>query len=157
MKITLIIVGKTNEDYLQKGIQIYLERLKYYCQFSIVEIPELKVSKKVSIDEIKKREGELIHSKIPAQSIVFLLDEHGKEYTSRQFSELLQKSMNTSVKELCFIIGGAYGFSSEIYALAPSKISFSKMTFSHQMIRLFVVEQLYRGYSIINNLPYHHD
>ena len=157
MKVTLILVGKTNDDYLKIGIQKYIDRLKFYCQFSIVEIPELKVSNKLSTDEIKKKEGELIRAKIPQNCTVFLLDENGKEYSSRQFSQLIQKSMNDSAKELCFVIGGAYGFSPEIYALAPAKISFSKMTFSHQMIRLFLVEQMYRGFAIINNLPYHHD
>jgi len=157
MKITVILVGKTNEEYLRTGIQKYIDRIKFYSQVVLVEIPELKTSNKISQDEIKKKEGELIKAKIPSQSLVYLLDENGKEFTSRQFASVIQNNMNNSVKDLCFIIGGAYGFSPEIYAIAPSKISFSKMTFSHQMIRLFLVEQIYRAFSIINNLPYHHD
>jgi 23S rRNA (pseudouridine1915-N3)-methyltransferase len=157
IRITLLVVGKTQDAYVQAGIKVYLERLKYYCTFTIIEIPELKVSSKMSFDEIKKREGEIIISKIPQNSKVILLDENGKEYTSREFSKLIDKSLQESVKELCFIVGGAFGFSSDVYSLVTSKLSLSKMTFNHQMIRLFFVEQVYRGFSIINNLPYHHD
>ena len=157
IKITLLVVGKTHDNYVQSGIQVYLERLKYYCTFTIIEIPELKVSSKMSFEEIKKREGEIIISKIPQNSKVILLDENGKEYTSREFSKLLDRSLQESVKELCFVVGGAFGFSSDVYSLVSTKLSLSKMTFNHQMIRLFFVEQVYRGFSIINNLPYHHD
>ena len=157
MKITLIVVGKTQDSYIQSGIQIYIERLKYYCQYNCIEISELKVSSKMPIEEIKKREGELILAKIPQQSKVFLLDEKGKEYTSKEFSQIIETAQNTSVKELCFIVGGAFGFSTDVYAFANAKLSLSKMTFSHQMIRLFFVEQVYRAYSIIHNLPYHHE
>lgn len=156
MKITLIWVAKTNASFLSEGIKEYSDRLKHYCQFSIVEIPECKSSSKTSFDEIKKKEGQAILAKLPQNATVFLLDENGKEYTSRQFSKIIETNKDNS-RDLCFVIGGPYGFSPEVYAAVPNKISFSQMTFSHQMIRIFVVEQLYRAFTIINELPYHHD
>lgn len=156
MKITLIWVAKTNASYLSDGIQVYTERLKHYCQFSIVEIPECKSSSKTSFEEIKKKEGTAILAKLPQNASCFLLDENGKEYTSRQFAQIIESNKDNS-RDLCFIIGGPYGFSQDVYAAVPQKISFSKMTFSHQMIRVFAVEQLYRAFTIINDLPYHHD
>ncbi len=156
MKITLIWVAKTNASYLSDGIQVYAERLKHYCQFSIVEIPECKSSSKTSFEEIKKKEGTAILAKLPQNASCFLLDENGKEYTSRQFAQIIESNKDNS-RDLCFIIGGPYGFSQDVYAAVPQKISFSKMTFSHQMIRVFAVEQLYRAFTIINDLPYHHD
>ncbi|HON53050.1 MAG TPA: 23S rRNA (pseudouridine(1915)-N(3))-methyltransferase RlmH [Bacteroidales bacterium] len=157
LKITLLVVGKTTDEYLKQGIQVYMERLRHFCNFSIIEIPELQVTSKVSHTEIKKKEGDIIMSKIPRNARVFLLDEQGKQYASRQFATLVDNAMQTSVKELFFVVGGAFGFSDEVYARYSSKISFSAMTFSHQMIRLFFVEQIYRAFSIINGLPYHHD
>ena len=156
MKITLIWVAKTNASYLSEGIKEYTDRLKHYCQFSIVEIPEYKSSSKTSFDEIKKKEGIAILAKLPQNAQCYLLDENGKEYTSRQFAKVIETAKDTS-RDLCFIIGGPYGFSQDVYAAVPNKISFSKMTFSHQMIRVFVVEQFYRAFTIINDLPYHHD
>ncbi len=156
MKITLIWVAKTNAAYLTEGVSVYVERLKHYCQFSIVEIPDCKASNKTSFDEIKKKEGVAILSKIPANADVYLLDENGKEFTSQQFAKVIETNKDNS-RDLCLIIGGPYGFSPDVYARVPNKISFSKMTFSHQMIRIFVVEQLYRAFTIINELPYHHN
>lgn len=156
MKITLIWVAKTNASYLSEGIQVYVDRLKHYCQFSIVEIPECKSSNKTSFDEIKKKEGIAILAKLPTNASCFLLDENGKEYTSRQFAKIIETNKDNS-RDLCFVIGGPYGFSQDVYNAIPNKVSFSKMTFSHQMIRLFVVEQFYRAFTIINDLPYHHD
>jgi len=157
MKITFITIGKTQEQYLQTGIAEYVKRLSHFCQFSFIEIPDLKSAQNYSFDEIKKREGQLLLSKIPNGAAVLLLDERGKEYTSLQFSALIEKKQNEACKELCFVIGGAYGFSEEVYAAFPGRLSLSKMTFSHQMIRLFFVEQLYRAYTILKNMPYHHE
>lgn len=156
MKITLIWVSKTNASFLSEGIKVYVERLKHYCQFSIVEIPEYKVSSKIGFEEIKKKEGTAILAKLPSRTKCFLLDENGHEYTSRQFSKIIETNRDCSC-DICFVIGGPYGFSQEVYDAVPNRISFSKMTFSHQMIRLFVVEQFYRAFTIIHDLPYHHD
>ncbi|MBP5724678.1 MAG: 23S rRNA (pseudouridine(1915)-N(3))-methyltransferase RlmH [Bacteroidales bacterium] len=156
MKITLIWIAKTNASYLSEGIKEYTDRLKHYCQFSIVEIPEYKSSSKTSFDEIKKKEGIAILAKLPQNAQSYLLDENGKEYTSRQFAKIIETAKDNS-RDLCFVIGGPYGFSQDVYAAVPNMISFSKMTFSHQMIRVFVVEQFYRAFTIINDLPYHHD
>ncbi|MDR2963837.1 MAG: 23S rRNA (pseudouridine(1915)-N(3))-methyltransferase RlmH [Bacteroidales bacterium] len=157
MKITFITIGKTQEQYLQTGIAEYVKRLSHFCSFSFVELPDLKSAQNLTFEEIKKREGQLIFAKIPQGALVFLLDERGKEYTSLQFSALIERKQNEACKELCFVIGGAYGFSQEIYAAFSQRISLSKMTFSHQMIRLFFVEQLYRAYTIQKNMPYHHE
>lgn len=157
MKITCIMIGKTDEEYLRYGIQKYSERLSRFCTFSWVEIPDVSRSKKLSIAEQKKKEGALILQKINNQAHVILLDEKGKEYRSQEFSQMIHKHEQIATKELCFVIGGPYGFSEEIYAQNFQKMSVSKMTFSHQMIRLFLSEQLYRAFSIIHNMPYHHE
>ncbi len=157
LKITLVVIGKTTDEYIKQGIRVYTERLKHYCAFTIIEIPELQVSSKVSHAEIKKKEGEILLAKIPQHARVFLLDERGKHYTSKQFSAVIDNAMQTSVKEFYFVVGGAFGFSDDVYAAFPSKISLSAMTFSHQMIRLFFVEQVYRAFTIISNIPYHHE
>lgn len=157
LKITLLVIGKTTDAYIKQGIQIYTERLKHYCTFSILEIPELQVSSKISQSEIKKKEGEILLSKIPKQARVYLLDERGTQYTSKQFSTVIDTMNQTAIKEVYFVVGGAFGFSDEVYTAFPSKVSISAMTFSHQMIRLFFVEQIYRAFSIIHNLPYHHE
>ncbi len=157
MKITLIVIGKTDENYLKEGIAKYSDRLKNYCSFNCVELADVKRSNKISFEEQKRSEAKILMQKIPQNAQVILLDEKGKEYSSRAFANQIEHLQNTVSKEICFIVGGPYGFSDEIYARAQGKISLSKMTFSHQMIRLFFVEQLYRAYSILNNLPYHHD
>ena len=157
MKITCISIGKTDEDYLRAGIQKYIDRLKFYSTITCIEIPDIQKSKKLSIQEQKKQECEKIIKKIPAQSSVFLLDEKGTQYTSINFSNIIDNCNNTGIKEICFIIGGPYGFSDDMYKKGYKKISFSKMTFSHQMIRLFLFEQIYRAYTIINGTPYHHE
>jgi len=151
------MIGKTDDNYLQVGIDKYTKRLSHFCTFNFIELADVKRSKKISFEEQKKKEGELILSKIPPATHIVLLDEKGKDYTSSQFAKQIEQYQNNLAKDICFVVGGPYGFSDEVYKQAQGKISFSKMTFSHQMIRLFFVEQLYRAYSIIHNLPYHHE
>lgn len=157
MTIKLIAIGKTDSRELQQLIETYIGRLKHYIRFEFCIIPDIKNVKNLSEDQQKIKEGELILKELNPTDQVVILDEKGKDYTSVQFSEFLQKKMNSGCKQLVLIIGGPYGFSEELRKKAISKISFSKMTFSHQMIRLFVVEQLYRGFSILKNEPYHHN
>lgn len=157
MTITLILVGKTDSKYLDALIQDYKKRVSFFVKFQITTIPALKKTKNMEVELQKEKEGELILNKISNSDYVVLLDEKGKDYSSTQFANWLQKRMNSGLKNLVFIIGGPYGFSSEVYARAQQHLSLSKMTFSHQMIRLFFTEQLYRGFSILNNLPYHHE
>lgn len=157
MKITLLTLGKTEDKYLLEGIDIYLKRLKHYIPFRIVEIPELKNTKSLSQVQQKSREAELIFKHIQSTDQVILLDENGKDFNSRGFSVYLNKKMVSGLQHLVFIIGGPYGFSQEIYERSNEKISLSKMTLSHQMIRLFFAEQLYRAFTILKGEPYHHD
>lgn len=157
MNIKLIVVSKTDVPYLQQGIEEYLGRLKHYCDMQLVVIPALKNLGKTSPEEVKEREGELIMKQLEKVDQVVLLDEHGKEYTSVGFSEFLQKQMNAGVRTLAFVIGGAYGFSPAVYAAAGHKISLSQMTFNHQMVRLFFLEQLYRAHTILRHEKYHNE
>lgn len=157
MKITLITIGKTEDSYLSEGIEIYTKRLKHYVPFRILEIPELKNTKNLSREQQKIKEAELIFKNISNTDHVILLDENSQELSSRQFSGFLNKKMVGGQQHLIFIVGGPYGFSKEVYDRSNEKISFSKMTFSHQMIRLFFAEQLYRAYTILKGEPYHHD
>ena len=157
MKITLLTVGKTDKDWVKQGIDIYVSRLKHYIPFSINEIPELKNVSALSKDQIKVREGELILKNIKPTDDVILMDEHGKEYTSVDFASYLQKKISYEGKDMVFVIGGAYGFSEEVYKRANGKISLSKMTFSHQMVRAIFAEQLYRAFTIMRGEPYHHE
>ena len=156
MKIKVLVLGKTDAKALEELIQKYGSRLRHYIPFSMEIIPDLKHTKNLSISLQKEKEGQLILNKINTSDRLFLLDEKGKDYDSIEFSMFLQKQMNSGLKQIVLAIGGPYGFSDEVYKNAHGKISFSKMTFSHQMIRLFVVEQLYRGMSILKNEPYHH-
>lgn len=157
MKITLLTIGKTEEKYLIEGIDIYLKRLKHYIPFRIIEISELKNTKSLSKEQQQSKEAELIFKHIQNTDHVVLLDENGKELSSRNFSVYLNKKMLSGLQNLIFIIGGPFGFSDEIYARANDKLSLSQMTFSHQMIRLFFTEQLYRACTILKGEPYHHD
>ena len=156
MTIKLVAIGKTDAENLQALIDDYIKRLGFYIKFSIEIIPDIKNAKNLSEDQQKQREGELILSKLHATDVLVLLDENGKQMDSVNFSEYLQKHMNSGIKQLVFVIGGPFGFSEEIYKKANGKLSLSKMTFSHQMIRLFFIEQLYRGFTILRNEPYHH-
>ena len=156
MKITFILNGKTEDDYIVKGFAVYEQRLKHYISFETIVIPALKNTKALSIEQQKQKEGELIFKNIQSSDKLILLDENGKEYNSVDFSEFIQQQMNSGIKNCVFVVGGPYGFSEDIYKRANGKISLSKMTFSHQMVRLFFAEQLYRAMTILKNEPYHH-
>ena len=157
MKIELAVIGKTSIGYLKQGIDEYIKRLKHYVPFEIKYIDDIKYTKNISEDQQKRTEGAKILSLLDKSDFVVLLDEHGKEYTSMQYSSYIQKRMLSGAKKVVFVIGGPYGFSQEVYDRANDKISFSKMTFNHEMIRLIFTEQLYRAYTIINHEPYHHE
>ena len=157
MKIALLTVGKTDKDWVKQGLDIYVSRLKHYIQFIITEIPELKNAASLSRDQIKGKEGELILKNVKQADTLILLDERGKEYSSTEFAKVLQDKINYEGKDIVFVIGGAYGFSDEVYRRANSKISLSRMTFSHQMVRAIFAEQLYRAFTIIKGEPYHHE
>ena len=156
MKTTLLVVGKTTDARLISLIDDYVQRLKHYVPFELVVVPDIKNAKSLSEEQLKSAEGEAILSRLSTSSDVFLLDEHGKEFRSIEYAEWLQKRM-TSGKDLTLVIGGAYGFSKDVYARADGKISLSQMTFSHQMIRLMAIEQFYRAMTILRNEPYHHE
>lgn len=156
MQIKLIAIGKTDRKQLQLLIDDYQKRLSFYIKFSFEIVPDIKNVKHLSETQQKQKEGDVILSKISNSDVLVLLDENGKHFTSVQFSQYLQKHMNSGIKQLVFVIGGPYGFSEDVYAKAQAKISLSKMTFSHQMVRLFFIEQLYRGFTILRNEPYHH-
>ena len=157
MKIKLLVIGKTDDKNLNQLIEIYQKRLQHYINFQLEVIPDIKNAKNLSQLQQKEKEGSLILSKLQNTDQLVLLDEKGKEYRSIEFSNFLQKKMNSGIKQLVLVIGGPYGFSETVYKKSMGKISLSKMTFSHQMIRLFVVEQLYRGFTILKNEPYHHE
>ena len=156
MKIKLIVIGKTDRQDLQQMIDEYCKRVGHYCPFEFEIIPDIKKAKKASELEQKRLEGTEIMKRVSSSDHLVLLDERGKEFTSVGFSKYIQKKMNSGLRNLLFVIGGPYGFSEEIYERANEKISLSKMTFSHQMVRLFFTEQLYRAFTIIRNEPYHH-
>lgn len=157
MTIKLIVVGKTDVPFVQQGIDEYMSRLKHYTSFELTVIPSVKNAGTLSAAELKEREGQLILKQLEKVDMVVLLDEHGKEYTSVSFSEYLQRQMNAGVRTLAFVIGGAFGFSPAVYAAAHHKISLSQMTFNHQMVRLFFVEQLYRANTILRHEKYHNE
>lgn len=157
MKTLLLVVGKTVEKHYITAINDYAERTKHYISFDIEVIPELKNTKNLSMEQQKEKEGELILKAIQPGDVVILLDEAGKEMRSVEFATWMERKLNTVNKRLVFIIGGPYGFSPTVYAAASEKLSLSKMTFSHQMIRLIFVEQLYRAMNILNGGPYHHE
>lgn len=157
MKIKLLAIGKTDNPQLIKLIDEYQNRLKHYIKFEFEIITDLKNAKKISEIQQKEKEGELILSKLQKTDHLILLDEKGQHFTSIEFSKYLQKKMNMGLKRLVLVVGGPYGFSEAVYKKSIVKIALSKMTFSHQMIRLFIVEQLYRGFSILKNEPYHHE
>lgn len=156
MNFKLIAIGKTDSAALQQLISTYEKRLVRYINFELQLLPDIKNSKSLTEELQKVKEGELILSNVESSHYLILLDERGKEYTSVAFADELQKKMNTSIKQLTFVIGGPYGFSQEVYNRANGKLSLSKLTFSHQMIRLFFIEQLYRAFTILRNEPYHH-
>ncbi|UJH67652.1 23S rRNA (pseudouridine(1915)-N(3))-methyltransferase RlmH [Allomuricauda sp. SCSIO 65647] len=156
MTITLLAIGKTDSQELNSLITTYTNRLKHYVKFTFAIVPAIKNTKNLSERQQKEKEGEVLLKNIQPSDILILLDEKGKQYSSIQFASLLQKQMNSGIKNLVFAIGGPYGFSEEVYKRANGKMGLSKMTFSHQMVRLFVVEQFYRAFTILKNEPYHH-
>jgi len=157
MKITLLTVGKTDVEWVRKGLDLYVARIGHYVPFQLCEIPELKNVSSLSRDQIKEKEGELVLKNLKKSDEVVLLDERGREYRSLDFSSFLQKKLSGSSRDLVFVIGGAYGFSDAVYARSDERISLSKMTFSHQMVRTIFAEQLYRAFTIIKGEPYHHE
>lgn len=157
MKTVLLVVGKTVEQHYVAAIADYVERVKHYIPFDMEVIPELKNTKSLSMEQQKEREGSLIIKSLQPGDVVVLLDEKGKEFRSIEFASWMEGKLNTVSRRLVFVVGGPYGFSKSVYALANDKISLSKMTFSHQMIRLIFVEQLYRAMNILHGGPYHHE
>ena len=157
MKILLIVVGKTDQQWLTEGISQYIDRLSHYSQFELQVIPDIRNTRSMEAQVQKVREGEQILKLLQPSDDVWLLDDKGREMTSPDMAQWLQKRMSQSTKRLVFIIGGPYGFSPDVYNRVPGRLSLSRMTFSHQMVRLIFVEQLYRAFAILNNLPYHHE
>ena len=157
MKICLLTVGKTDIGWVREGLEPYSSRLSHYVPFSVCEIPELKNTSALTRTQIKEREGELILKAIKPTDRVILLDERGKEYRSVEFAEEIRRLSLAGGKDIVFVIGGAYGFSEAVYARSVGKISLSRMTFSHQMVRTIFAEQLYRAFTIIKGEPYHHE
>ena len=157
MKISLFVVGKTNHNYLSPGIDDYTQRINHYIPFNIQYIADAKNTKNLSQAQQKQAEGQNLLNAFDKSDYVVLLDERGKEFTSKDFSSFIEKKMQTVAKRLVFVVGGPYGFSEDVYQRANEKISLSKMTFPHDLIRLIFTEQLYRSFTIMNNEPYHHD
>lgn len=156
MKVTLLVVGKTTDSHIEALILEYQKRLTHYLPFALQVIPELKNTKALSPEQQKQTEGDLILKAVTANTDLILLDEHGKEFRSIEFADYLQKRMSSG-RDVVFVVGGPYGFSDTVYQRANGKISLSKMTFSHQMVRLFFVEQIYRAMTILRGEPYHHE
>lgn len=156
MQIKLLAIGKTDHSAIQSLVEEYIKRINFYIKFEVEIISDLKNTKNISESIQKEKEGELILKKVPASDDLILLDENGKQFSSIDFSDFIQKKMNSGLKQLIFVIGGPYGFSDAVYRRAHGKLSLSKMTFSHQMVRVFFVEQIYRAFTILRNEPYHH-
>lgn len=157
MEITLLTVGKTTQSFVIAGLEEYLKRLKRYTPYSIVTLPDIKTSKTLTPAIQKEKEGETILSSLSPADICILLDEHGREFTSLEFADYLRKTLASGRKRAVFIVGGPYGFSDAVYQRADYKISLSKMTFTHEMVRLFFTEQVYRAMTILRGEPYHHE
>ncbi len=157
MNIDLLVIGKTDSKEIEALFELYAKRVNHYIKFSLITLPDIKNSRKLSTKQQRTAEGELLLKQIGDGDFVTLLDERGSEYRSLEFAEWLQKRMNSGIRRLVLVIGGPYGFSEEMYARANSKLSLSKMTFSHQIIRAIFAEQIYRAFTILNNEPYHHE
>ena len=157
MKVTLLLVGKTEEGFIKQGLEIYENRLKHYISFTSIIIADVKNAGKISLFDLKIKEGELILKHFTASDFVVLLDDKGKQFSSIEFSHYMQKQMNSGIKNLCFVVGGAFGFSEQVYNRANAQLSLSKMTLTHQMVRIFFVEQLYRTMTILKGESYHHE
>ena len=157
MKISLLTVGKTDVKWVREGLETYVSRLSHYVPFSLEEIPELRNASALSREQIREKEGELILKRLKDTDEVILLDEHGREFRSVEWAAFLGEKLSRSLRDLVFVVGGAYGFSEKVYARAALRLSLSKMTFSHQMVRTIFAEQLYRAFTIIKGEPYHHE
>jgi 23S rRNA (pseudouridine1915-N3)-methyltransferase len=157
MKVLLLMVGKTAESWLQKGVNQYFDRLTHYLPFEVKVLPDIKNPGKMKAEALKQQEGEVILKNVESSDQLLLLDEGGKHFSSREFSGYMEKQMLGGARRLIFVIGGAWGFSEEVYQRSNGRLSLSRMTFSHQMVRLIFAEQLYRAMTILKNEPYHHD
>jgi len=157
MNITLIQIGKTDASYIREGVELYLKRINHYTKFDIVTIPDIKNARKLTREQQKAEEGRLILAQVADGDFLTLLDESGKQARSVDFAAWMQKRLNSGIRRLCFVIGGPYGFSPEVYARSNEMVSLSKMTFSHQLVRVIFAEQLYRAFTILNHEPYHHE
>ncbi len=157
MNIDLIVVGKTDMREVESLVEMYAKRINFYCKFSITTLPDVKNTKNLSIKQQRTAEGETILRQVTDGDYVMLLDERGEEFRSLDFAQWLQKRLNSGIRRLVLVIGGPYGFSEEVYARANGKLSLSRMTFSHQIVRAIFTEQLYRAFAILNNDPYHHE
>ena len=157
MQIDLIVVGKTDMREVESLVEMYAKRINFYCKFSITTLPDVKNTKNLSIKQQHTAEGESILRQVSDGDYVMLLDERGEEFRSLDFAQWLQKRLNSGIRRLVLVIGGPYGFSEEVYARANGKLSLSRMTFSHQIVRAIFTEQLYRAFAILNNDPYHHE
>lgn len=156
MKITLLVVGKSKEHYIQQALNDYDKRINRYVPFSITEVPPVKVSRKLSTREVQQKEAKAIRKALPGQACIVLLDEQGKPMPSEGFARWMQKQMSSSIQHLVFVIGGAYGFPQDLFQEATEVFSLSRMTMSHQVVRVMFAEQLYRAFTILNGEPYHH-
>lgn len=157
MNVSLLTVGKTDVKWVKEGLDLYKSRLKHYVPFEVTEIPELKKVANLTKQQIKEKEGEFILKNIGPNDTLLLLDEHGREFRSMEFADYLERQMASGSRNLVFVVGGAYGFSDKVYERSQGRISLSKMTFSHQMVRTIFAEQLYRAFTILKGEPYHHE
>lgn len=157
MKIEIMAVGKTQSRYLAEGVNVYVDRIRHYVPFELNVLPDLKSTRSLSEDQQKELEGRQMLAAFQPGDVVVLLDERGRELTSREFAAMIGKRMSSGLKRLVFVIGGPYGFSETVYARADARLSLSRMTFSHEMVRLFFTEQIYRAMTILRGEPYHHD
>ncbi|MCF6242966.1 MAG: 23S rRNA (pseudouridine(1915)-N(3))-methyltransferase RlmH [Bacteroidales bacterium] len=157
MNIKFVLIGKTSFKFVQEGMDMYFRRLKRFVDFEISIIPDIKNQKKTTNQQIKEKEGKLILKQVKSNDFLILLDEKGKSLNSLKFADFIRNKQDTATKQIIFAVGGAYGFSNDVYKRADFLLSMSAMTFSHQIIRLFFMEQIYRAYSIINSLPYHNE
>jgi 23S rRNA (pseudouridine1915-N3)-methyltransferase len=157
MKVSLLLIGKTDFNFIEEGIQLYTNRIKHFISIDLIVLKEVKKGKSISENELKKAEGAQILQKLSSDDYVILLDEKGKEASSKEFARNLQNKMNSAYKNVVFIVGGPYGFSEEVYKRSNELMSLSKMTFSHQIVRVLFLEQLYRALTIIKGTPYHHE
>jgi 23S rRNA (pseudouridine1915-N3)-methyltransferase len=157
MKIQLWVVGKTTRDFVEHGLNTFCERIRHYLPFEIQVVPDLKNTKNLSAEQVKEKEGDSLLKRIRPEDFVVLLDEHGREFSSLQFAEYLERKLHTVPKSLIFIIGGPYGFSQKVRAAAQETLALSQMTFPHQLVRLIFAEQLYRALTILGGEPYHHE